>query len=374
MRAFVKVLIAPQEYKGTMTASEAAAAIAKGIHDAREDLELTVMPIADGGGGTVDAFLASGEGEERFTEVSGPLDKPTRARWAVLDGGKTAVIEMAAASGLVLVPKAERNPLDAHTFGTGQLIRAALDSGCTRVLVGAGGSATVDGGTGAASALGVRFLDDAGAPLPLGPRHLHRLARVDLSALDARLSGTDLQVLTDVRNPVLGEEGAARTFAPQKGADADAVDTLEAALEHLVRVSRASMLPSAEKDPGSGAAGALAFGLKVFSGAQLKRGFDVVSEALGLFNLINDNDMVITGEGRLDTQSPYFKGPYALGRLARMQKRKAVLFAGAVGGPTSLVRDAFDEVIAVGQDVPTREEAPRLLEAAAFRWALRQSR
>ncbi len=375
MRAFVKVLIAPQEFKGTMTAAQAADAIAKGVHDAREDLELTVMPIAAGGGGTVDAFFNAQQGEERFTEVSGPLGKPVRARWGVFDGGKTAVIEMASASGLVLVPRAERNPLDANTFGTGQLIRAALDAGCKRVLVGAGGSATCDGGTGAASALGVRFLDAAGAALPLGPRHLGRLKTIDLAGLDPRLNGIDLEVLTDVRNPVLGEEGAARTYAPQKGADPDMVEQLERALDHLVRTAREQGLPSADKEPGAGAAGGLAWGLKVLLGAQLKRGFDVISEALGLFNLLNESDLLITGEGRLDTQSPYFKGPYALGRLARMQKRKSVLFAGAVGGPTSLVRDAFDEVIPVGTGpVPSPEEAPKLLQAAAFRWALRQSR
>ena len=375
MPAFVKVLIAPQEFKGTLTAAEAAAALERGVKEAREDLAVTVMPIADGGGGTVDALLAAKEGTERFTEVSGPMGKPVRARWGVIDGGKTAVIEMAAASGLVLVPRAERKPIEANTFGTGQLIRAALDAGCTRVLVGAGGSATCDGGTGAASALGVRFLDDSGAALALGPRHLPRLAKIDLHGLDPRLKGVELQVLTDVRNPVLGEEGAARTYAPQKGADPDMVDQLEAALEHLVRVAREAGPPAADQESGAGAAGALAWGLKVFLGAQLKRGFDVVSEALGLFNLLNDCDLVITGEGRLDTQSPYFKGPYALGRLARMQHKKSVLFAGAVAGPTALVRDAFDEVIPVGTGpVPGHQEAAAQLQAAAFRWALRQSR
>jgi glycerate kinase len=153
------------------------------------------------------------------------------------------------------------------------------------------------------------------------------------------------------------------------------VDQLEAALDQLVRVAREGGLPVADKEPGAGAAGALAWGLRVFAGAQLKRGFDVVSEALGLFSLLNDCDLVITGEGRLDTQSPYFKGPYALGRLARMQHKKSVLFAGAVGGPTALVRDAFDEVIAVGTGpAPSRQDAPKLLQAAVFRWALRQSR
>jgi glycerate kinase len=371
----VKVLIAPQEFKGTLTAGQAAEAIMRGIQSAQEQAEVDVAPIADGGAGTVEVLLAAGEGEERFATVSDPLGRPVRARWALIDRGATAVIEMAAASGLALLTEGERDPLSAHTFGTGELIRAALDAGATRILIGAGGSATCDGGVGAATALGVRFLDEKGAPLPLGPRHFAQLASIDRSGLDPRLQNAALEVLTDVRNPLLGKEGSARVYAPQKGADEDDVDRLDLLLEQLARVSRQLLHESHETEAGAGAAGGLGFGLRAFCNARLRRGFDVVSEALGLFTRVNECDWVLTGEGRLDLQSAYFKGPYALGRLARMQKKRVILFAGSVLGGSSGVRDAFDEVVVVGKGrMPDPADAAQQLEDAVQRWALRQSK
>jgi glycerate 2-kinase len=298
-----------------------------------------------------------------------------KARWGLLDGGKTAVVEMASAAGLALLQKAELDPMAAHTYGAGELIRAALDAHATRILVGAGGSATCDGGVGAASALGVAFLDEKGAHLPLGPKHLGRLAKIDRSRLDPRLASVQLEVLTDVRNPLLGDEGTARIYGPQKGADPDDVERLDNLLEQLARVAREPSGESWEKEAGAGAAGGLAFGLRSFCHAQLRRGFDVVSEALGLFGRVNECDLVITGEGQLDLQSAYFKGPYALGRLARMQKKRVVLFAGTVQGGSSGVREAFDEVVVVGKGLnvdPSR--AAQELEDAVARWAIRQSK
>ncbi|MBS1151799.1 MAG: glycerate kinase [Myxococcaceae bacterium] len=370
-----KVLIAPQEFKGTLTAAQAAQAIMRGFRSVHETAELNVVPIADGGAGTVDVLLAAGEGQERFTFVTDPIGRPVKARWGLIDAGKTAVIEMAAASGLSLLQQSERDPMKTHTYGTGELIRAALDAGATRILVGAGGSATCDGGVGAASALGVAFLDDKGGHLPLGPRHLGRLAKIDCSALDPRLAKVQLEVLTDVRNPLLGEEGSARIYGPQKGADLDDVERLDDLLEQLARVTREATGQAHEQEAGAGAAGGLGFGLRAFCHAQLRRGFDVISEALGLFAKVNECDLVITGEGQLDLQSAYFKGPYALGRLAHMQKKRVVLFAGAVLGGSSGVRDAFDEVVVVGKGAQVEpERAAQQLEDAVTRWALRQSR
>lgn len=344
----------------------------KGIH---EQARIDVVPIADGGGGTVDVLLSAGEGEERFSDVTDALGRPVKARWALLDAGKTAIIEMASASGLGLLKKSELDPMSAHTYGTGELIRAALDAGATRILVGAGGSATCDGGVGAVSALGIAFLDEKGAHLPLGPKHLERLAKVDRSGLDPRLAAVQLEVLTDVRNPLLGDEGTARIYGPQKGADDDDVERLDSLLEHLARVGREGSDEAHEQEAGAGSAGGLAFGLRAFCNARLRRGFDVISDALGLFAMVNECDLVITGEGQLDLQSAYFKGPYALGRLARMQKKRVVLFAGSMIGGSSGVRDAFDEVVVVGKgSVPDPAKAARLLEEAVSRWAIRQSK
>ncbi len=371
----MKVLIAPAEFKGTLTAAEAAEAMARGVRSGQPDAQLDVAPIADGGAGTVEAFLASGVGAERFSTVTDPLGRKVKARWALLDAGKTAVIEMASASGLQRVKPEDRDPLSAHTYGTGELIRAALDAKATRIIVGAGGSATCDGGVGAASALGVRFLDAGGAPLRLGPKQLTKLVKIDRAGLDPRLQPGQLEVLTDVRNPLLGQEGAARVYAPQKGADADAVDQLEAALEQLARVSRQSSGESFENEAGAGAAGGLAFGLRAFCKSQLKRGFDAVSETLGLFAKVNECDWVLTGEGQLDVQSTFLKGPYSLGRLARMQHKRVVLFAGSVVGGSTGARDAFDEVVVAGQgQVPDPARAAAQLEEAVARWSSRQAK
>lgn len=369
----VKVLIAPQEFKGTLTAAQAAQAIKRGFHGVHPQAHLDLAPIADGGAGTVDVFLSAGEGEERFSTVSDPLGRPVKARWALLERGQTAVLEMASASGLALLSDDERDPLAAHTFGTGELIRHALDSGATRVLIGAGGSATCDGGVGAASALGVRFLDVKGAPLPLGPRNLAQLGSIDTRGLDPRLETTQLEVLTDVSNPLLGKDGSARIYGPQKGASEDEVDRLDGLLEQLARVSRERLGESPDSEAGAGAAGGLAFGLRAFCNARLKRGFDVVSDVLGLFTRVNECDWVLTGEGRLDVQSAFLKGPWSLGRLARMQRKRVVLFAGSVLGGSAGVRDAFDEVVVVGAgQLPDPALAAQQLEEAVARWAARQ--
>jgi glycerate kinase len=383
----VNLLIAPQQFKGSLSARAATEAIARGVRDALPEAQLDLAPLADGGQGTVDAIVLSrGDGEDRRTAVQGPVGRQVLARWGYLPDtgqGPEGIIEMAAASGLVLVaaglPRATASKpydlLDASTFGTGELISAALDAGCARIQVGAGDSATCDGGVGAALALGCRFLDANGAELPRGPRHLRQLARIDVDGLDPRLHTVPLTVLCDVRNPLLGEEGTARVYGPQKGADADAVELLEAGLEHLSRIVKQQLGKRLETEPGAGSAGGLGYGLAVFCNAQLKRGFDTVSEALGLFQRVSDVEVVITGEGQIDAQTQYDKGPWSLGRLARMQKKRVVAFAGAVLGPASSTRDAFDEVITVtpkDQGVPKAAEAAALLEAAAKKWAQTQ--
>lgn len=366
------VLLAPQELKGSLTAVQAAEAIARGIRRAAPRVGLDLAPLADGGPGTVDAILGASRGERRSSQVSDPLGRPVAAGWALIDEGRTAVVEMAQASGLGLLREEEREPLRANTAGTGELIRVALDAGCERILVGAGGSATTDGGVGAAHVLGVRFLDGAGERLPPEPRFLSRLARIDLASRDRRLARARLLVLTDVRNPLCGREGAAQIYGPQKGADPRMAAELDRLLGHLAGIVRVQLGIDLQATPGAGAAGGLPFGLAACCGAEIVSGFEMISAALGLDSRVQRADWVITAEGRLDAQSAYFKGPYALGRLARARGKPVVLFTGAVSEPTP--REAFDQVIAVTPPGMSWREAQgraaELLEGAAASWAL----
>jgi glycerate 2-kinase len=371
-----RVLIAPMEFKGTLTATQAAEALEEGVLQAVPDAEVSSVPVADGGPGTVDAFLAANpDAEVRHTDVEDPLNRPVTARWLILPGGDTAVMEMASASGINLLLPDERKPLDANTFGTGQLVTAALDAGCKRVLLGAGGSATTDGGFGACQALGIRFLDKVGRQLKPQPQFIDKLNEVVLLHRDGRLGHVELVVLSDCENPLLGEKGTARIYAPNKGADEATVETLEGLLERLVLIAGQQLSVTMANVRGAGAAGGLAWGLGTFCAASIRRGFDVVADALGLSALIADTDHVITAEGRLDNETTYFKGPWGVGRMARMQKKRSIAIVGHSAVPAQTVRDAFDQVIAVGRgDVPDRGEARERLVKAAREWAKTASR
>lgn len=370
----MRILVAPQEFKGTLTASQAARAIEAGIRSALPEVRLDVCPIADGGPGTVDALLDALGGERRTANVHDPLGRPIDAVWGLIESGATAVIEMAAASGLALLRPEELDARRASTFGTGELIRAALDAGCMKVIVGVGGSATNDGGTGAATALGVRFLDERGTPLPLGGAALTRLARIDVSGRDRRLDGVDLLVATDVTNPLYGPEGASVVYGPQKGADPAAVAELDAGLVHLAKLVREQLGVDLALKPGTGAAGGLAYGLCVFCGGRMAPGFDLIAKAVRLSARIARADVVVTGEGRLDSQTVHGKGPGELARRARKRGVRVVIFAGVVDPSFDTNSGLFDEVVAVAQPgsrPPGTGEAASLLEAAAERWARR---
>ncbi|HYX91142.1 MAG TPA: glycerate kinase, partial [Myxococcaceae bacterium] len=308
----MRVLIAPQEFKGTLTGREAAEAIARGICSARPDWELDVAPLADGGPGTMEALLAACGGERRSAQVEDPLGRPVDAAFAILaDRERTAVVEMAQASGLWRLARHELDAERASTFGTGQLVRAALEAGCRSILVGAGGSATNDGGAGAVEALGARLLDDSGHPLPRGGAALTRLARLEIGGLHPALREADLRVATDVRNPLLGPSGATYVFGPQKGADGHALELLEAALARFARVVAETTGRDLTAQEGAGAAGGLAFGLVALAGARIAGGFEEVSRALDLPRRLAWADAAITGEGRLDDQTRFGKGPGA---------------------------------------------------------------
>lgn len=317
----MRVLIAPQEFKGTLTAHEAAERLAQRFEG--HDVEL--FPLADGGPGTLDLVLARVEGaKQQVTEVQDPLGRPVLARWCELNGGEVALIEMAEAAGLWRVPPSERDALKASTFGVGQLIHAALDAGCSRIIVTVGGSATTDGGVGAAQALGVRFDE----------------AAIDLRGRAHRLERVQLEVWTDVRNPLLGVDGAARVYAKQKGASDAQVDALEARLARLVRLHGSD----SHLHPGAGAAGGLAWGLAAFCGATLAPGFLKLAELTHLEASIRAAELVVTGEGRLDAQSTFEKGPWALAQLARRHGKRVVAIVGENTLDEATWKQRFDEV------------------------------
>ncbi|WP_224365175.1 glycerate kinase [Hyalangium versicolor] len=358
-------LIAPQEFKGTLTASEAAEALRSGLRQEAPEVLLDIAPLADGGPGTVDALLAGTGGERRVLTVQGPLGAPVQAAYALLESGRTAIIEMAAASGLSLLRPEERDPRRASTYGTGELMRAALDTGCSRLIVGLGGSATNDGGAGALTALGYRFLDAEGKQLPQGGAALRRMVRVDTSGAHPRLADVELLAATDVTAPLLGPNGASRLFGPQKGADPQIVEELEAALAFFAQ----GLAPEFIRVPGAGAAGGFAYGLAVLAGANIVSGYGLVAKALHLERRVAVADAVLTGEGRFDRQTALGKGPSALARSGKELGKPVVLFAGSVVREEGLDTSMFHEVIDVGNPALDKEAAILALRHAAMRWA-----
>ena len=377
----MRIVVAPQEFKGSLSAIEAARAIAVGLRAALPDAEIIQAPMSDGGPGLVDAMLAARGGDRTETDVHDPLMRPVRAAWAILGDtaphrhGQAAAIEMAAASGLVLVPKDERDPLVATTYGTGELILAAVERGCRRIIVGVGGSATVDGGAGALQALGVRLVNEAGGDLPPGGAALARLARIDTTGLDARVAGAAIRVATDVTSTLCGPTGAAVMFGPQKGASPDDVRMLEGALQHFARIIERDCGVDVLGLAGGGAAGGLSAGLVAGTGATIEPGFAVVAEATELEAKIDSADLVVTGEGRLDAQTAYGKTASGVAALARKHGRRVAVIAGSVDPGYDTKSGAFDLVESVLPPGAPLEDAMRdaaaLVARAAERLALR---
>ena len=296
----MRVLIAPDSFKETLTADEAAEAIARGLRSAQPDVTVDLCPMADGGEGTVQALVAATGGQLHTTQVSGPLGEPVSAQWGMLDDDR-AVIEMAAAAGLHLVPVDRRDPTRTTTYGVGELILAALDAGCRRILLGIGGSATTDGGAGMAQAIGVGFQQADAQPCVCGLAGggLPTVASIDLASRDPRIAEVQFIVACDVTNPLTGPNGAAAVYGPQKGATPRQVEQLDRALAHL-----AGLLPDVEASAaGMGAAGGLGFGLVAFCGATLQRGIEIVLDAVDFDHRAQQADLIITGEGKLDGQS-----------------------------------------------------------------------
>lgn len=312
---FCRIIIAPDSFKGTWSAHDAAAIIAAGWREARPADVIDLCPIADGGEGTLDAVLASMVGRVLTTEVTGPCGSPHRARWGWIEHRQTAVIEMAEASGLHLVPNAERDPMRTTTYGTGELIRAAIDRGAREIVIGIGGSATCDGGSGMAQALGVRFRRADGSIIESAMTGGRLLEVSQVSGSAGPLP--TIRVMCDVTSPLCGERGAAHVFGPQKGATPEQVDQLDAALARLVQLLGDRAVNVAGK-PGAGAAGGLGFGLSYWCDATLKRGIDLVLDAIDFDARLRDARVVVTGEGRLDASS--FDGKAMTGIAARAER------------------------------------------------------
>ena len=344
----MKIIIAPDSFKESVSASRCAQAIKAGFVSIFPQAECVCLPIADGGEGTVEAMVEATDGKMVMLPVMGPMGDFVGAFYGLSGDGQTAFIEMAAASGLMLVPAGERNPLRATSYGTGELIRHALDAGVRHIILGIGGSATVDGGMGMAQALGARFLDERGESVGLGGGALQRLVKIDLSDLDPRLHDCRIEVACDVDNPLLGERGAAAVFGPQKGACIEMVAVLERGLQNYARVMLAATGQDVAPMVGGGAAGGMGAAARVFLNATLKSGIDIVLEAVHLEEALRDADLVITGEGRMDSQTVGGKAPIGVARIAKKDDIPVIGIAGVLGdGVEAVHQHGIDAVFSI---------------------------
>ncbi|RYX81172.1 glycerate kinase [bacterium] len=335
----MKIVLAPDSFKGSASAVEVCAAMKRGIQKVIPDAQILEVPLADGGEGTLDALLLGAGGFRRTVRVHGPLDESIEADWGFLPDG-TAIIELSQASGLTLTPPEKRSALRASTFGTGQLIRAALDAGARRFFLGLGGSATTDGATGLLSALGARFFDERDCVLPAGGGDLSRLARIDLQFFDQRLQKCQFIALCDVTNPLCGPNGAAHIFSPQKGATPEQVLQLDASLAHYAEITAQHFGCDLQNRPGAGAAGGTGFGLVAYLNAQMQPGIEAVLQATEFAEKLEGADLVLTGEGSLDSQTLSGKTIAGVCRTARTKSVPTI----ALGGRIALSCEQLDEL------------------------------
>ncbi|MAE19201.1 glycerate kinase [Candidatus Poribacteria bacterium] len=342
----MKVVIAPDSFKGSATALEVAEALAIGFRQVFSEARIELVPMADGGEGTVEALVSATGGQTRSASVQNPLGDEITAEYGILGDGVTAVIEMSAASGLTLVTEELRNPMVATTYGTGQLIQSALDHGCRRLLIGLGGSATNDGGAGAAIALGANFKTADGKPIETGGQGLADLAEIDITEMDPRINETEVVVACDVDNPLTGPHGAAHVYGPQKGATPEMVQILDQNLGHYASVIERDVGKVVTEIPGVGAAGGLGAGLIAFINAKLKSGVDMVTETVELVKRIKEVDLVITGEGKLDAQTIYGKTPIGVAKIARQFGVPVIAIAGGIeGNPAELYQAGITAMV-----------------------------
>ena len=343
-----KYVVAPDSFKESMTAKEVCDAMEKGIKEADSAAEVIKAPMADGGEGTVDSLVDATQGQRVIVEVTGPLGNKISAYYGILGNGTTAVIEMAKASGLEIVEKKKRNPMITTTFGTGELIRDALDHNVKEIIIGLGGSSTNDGGSGMAQALGAKLLDQNNHQIPFGGGNLDKLDKIDISNLDSRLQDVKIILASDVTNPLIGKDGASRVFGPQKGATPEMVEKLENNLQHYAKIVKRDLNKEVALVSGAGAAGGLGAGLIAFTTCEMRRGVDLAIEVTKLEEKIRDADYVFTGEGGTDFQTKFGKTPYGVAKLGKKYHKPVISLAGYLGeGIDSLYSEGFTAIFGI---------------------------
>jgi glycerate kinase len=354
----MKIIIAPDSYKGSLSAMEVALAIKKGIAKADPAIESVIVPMADGGEGTVQSMVDATNGRIINVSVNDPLSRIINSFYGILGDGSTAVIEMAAASGLPLLSVQERNPLKTSTFGTGELIKDALDKGCRKIIIGLGGSATNDGGIGMAVALGARLLDAEGKEIGHGGGALARLHKIDITSLDKRLYDCSIVAACDVDNPLCGEKGAAAVYGPQKGATPEMIEILDKNLRKFADIVKTQLGKDIINTPGSGAAGGLGAGVQVFLSAKLERGINIVTKITNLSDKVKGSDLVITGEGMIDFQTAFGKTPFGVAIVAKQYNIPVIAIAGSLGkNYQDLYNKGFDAIFSITDKPMTLEYA-----------------
>ncbi|MFW2147413.1 glycerate kinase [Acinetobacter sp. TY1] len=342
-------LLAPDSFKESMTAEQACAAMQRGIVKALPDAQFIYVPMADGGEGTVDALVAARNGRKVELDVSGPfIQQKVQSYFGLIENDQTAVIEMALANGIHLIESSQRNPLLTSTLGTGEIIKAALELGVSKIIIGLGGSVTNDAGAGMAQALGAKFLDENGQAVQVGGGQLDQIQSIDLSQLDPRLKSTEIVIASDVNNPLCGENGASHVFAPQKGATSEMVDVLDQNLSHFANLVKQQLNLDIAHVQGTGAAGGLGFGLMAFAGAKIRSGVEIVIEETGLSEKIAQADYVFTGEGGIDFQTKFGKTPFGVAQVAKRFNKPVIAFAGYVGkGIEELYDEGFTAIFGI---------------------------
>ncbi|QLB18109.1 glycerate kinase [Mannheimia granulomatis] len=378
----MKIVIAPDSFKESLTALEVAQAIQIGFARVFPNADYQLVPMADGGEGSVQSLIDATKGSLQKISVKAPLANQVEATFGLSGDKQTAFIEMAAASGLHLVPFAQRNPLITTSFGTGELIKAALDLGVKKILLGIGGSATNDGGVGMLQALGLKFLDSQGNEIPAGGAALSQIARIDLSEMDARLNSVEFEVACDVNNPLCGKRGASAVFGPQKGATSEMVKTLDQALAHFADKVKTQLGIEIVDKAGAGAAGGMGGGLLLLPNVQLRSGVEIIIEATRLTEKVRDADLVITGEGRMDAQSIAGKTPIGVARTAKSFDKPVIAIVGSLRDDYPVVYQhgidavfpiirqlhSLEEILKLGREnlISTAENVARLWKMAQF--------
>ena len=354
----MKVVIAIDSLKGSLSSMEAGMAIKDGVLAAKPDAEVIVKPLADGGEGTTDALIEGMNGERIDLTVTGPMHTPVDAYYGYLKDTNTAVMEMASAAGITLVPDSEKNPLLATSYGVGEMINDAIQRGCRNFIIGIGGSVTNDGGIGMLKALGVRFLDENGKDAGEGGQALAKVARIDVSGMNPLLKECHIQVACDVNNPLCGENGSTYVYGPQKGVTEDMKKTLDEAMAHFARVTSETLENDYMNTPGAGAAGGLGYAFLAYTGAALTPGIELILDAVGLEEELSGADVVVTGEGRLDFQTAMGKAPVGVARLAKKYNAKVIAFAGSVTKEaTACNKEGIDAFFPILRSVCTLAEA-----------------